>query len=68
MFSVPANYGVVKIAHSSFKVVLRTMKHTMIYPGSDPSSEVIALYLVFYILKMNMCYKGVSKELKNFTW
>jgi hypothetical protein len=25
------------------------MKHTMIYPGSDLSSEVIVIYLVFYI-------------------
>jgi hypothetical protein len=34
---------VVKIMHSSFKMVLRTMKYTMIYPGSGPSLEVIAL-------------------------
>jgi hypothetical protein len=34
---------VVKITHSSFEVVLRTTKHTMIYPGSGPSLEVIAL-------------------------
>jgi hypothetical protein len=36
MFSALANYG----------VVLRTMKHSMIYPGSCPSLEVIAIHLV----------------------
>jgi hypothetical protein len=43
VFSALVNYGVVKIAHSSSEVVLRTTKQTMIYPGSGPSSEVIAL-------------------------
>jgi hypothetical protein len=43
VFSAPANYGVVKIVCSSSEVVLQTMKHTMIYPSSSPSSEVIAL-------------------------
>jgi hypothetical protein len=33
---------VVKITRSSFEVVLQIMKHTVIYPGSGPSSEVIA--------------------------
>jgi hypothetical protein len=42
VFFAPARYRVVKIAHSSFEVVLRTTKH-MIYPGSGPSLEVIAL-------------------------
>jgi hypothetical protein len=37
---------VVKITRSSFKVVLQTTKHTMIYPSSDPSLEVIALHVV----------------------
>jgi hypothetical protein len=46
VFATPANYGVVKIMHSSSVVVLRTMKHTMIYPSSGPSLEVIALCLV----------------------
>jgi hypothetical protein len=40
-----ARYKVVKIAHSCSEMVLRTTKHTMIYPGSDPSLEVIALRL-----------------------
>jgi hypothetical protein len=35
---------VVKITHSSSDVVLQTIKHTMIYPSSDPSLEVI-LYI-----------------------
>jgi hypothetical protein len=38
-----ARYWVVKIARSSSEVVLRTTKHTVIYHGSSPSSEVIAL-------------------------
>jgi hypothetical protein len=37
---------VVKILCSSSEVVLRTTKHTMIYPGSGPSLEVIALHPV----------------------
>jgi hypothetical protein len=45
VFSAPANNGVVKIARSSFEVVWQTMKHTIIYHGSGPSSEVIALRL-----------------------
>jgi hypothetical protein len=34
---------VVKIAHSSFEMVLRTTKHTMIYLGSGSSLQVIAI-------------------------
>jgi hypothetical protein len=34
---------VVKIVHSSSEVVLQTIKHMVIYPGSGPSLEVIAL-------------------------
>jgi hypothetical protein len=39
---------VVKITCSTFEMVLRTTKHTMIYPGSGPSLEVIALHLVIW--------------------
>jgi hypothetical protein len=46
VFSALTKYRVVKITRSSFEVVLRTMKHTMIYPSSGPSLEVIALCLV----------------------
>jgi hypothetical protein len=40
-----ARYMVVKIMHSSSKVVSQTTKHTVIYLGSSPSLEVIALHL-----------------------
>jgi hypothetical protein len=46
VFSALANYGVVKITRSYSEVVLLTTKHTMIYPGSGPSLDVIALSLV----------------------
>jgi hypothetical protein len=45
-FFAPARYKVVKIRHSCFEVVLQTIKHTMVYPDSGPSLEVIALHLV----------------------
>jgi hypothetical protein len=41
VFSASINYGVVKIALSSFQ--LQTTKNTMIYPGSGPSSKIITL-------------------------
>jgi hypothetical protein len=44
VFSTPAKYRVVKITRSSFEVVLRTMKYTVIYPGLGPSSKVIILH------------------------
>jgi hypothetical protein len=34
---------VINIVRFSSMIVLQTMKHTMIYPGSGPSLEVIAL-------------------------
>jgi hypothetical protein len=40
VFFAPTRYRVIKIASSSFAVVLRTMKYTVIYPGSCPSSDV----------------------------
>jgi hypothetical protein len=45
-FSALAKYRVVKIARSSCEVVLQTITHTMIYPGSGPSFDIIALRLV----------------------
>jgi hypothetical protein len=39
----PAIYRVVKITCSCSEVVLQTKKHSMVYPGSGPSLEVIAL-------------------------
>jgi hypothetical protein len=44
VFSASVNYGVVKITHFSFEVVLQTTEHTMIYLGSGPSKEIIALH------------------------
>jgi hypothetical protein len=43
VFFASVRYMVVKIARSNSDVVLQTTKHTVIYPGSDPSMEVIAL-------------------------
>jgi hypothetical protein len=45
-FFAPTRYMVVKIMRSISEVVLQIMKHTMIYLGSSPSSEVIVLCLV----------------------
>jgi hypothetical protein len=42
-FSAPTKYRLVKIVCSSSEMVLHTIKHTMIYPGSDFSLEVIVL-------------------------
>jgi hypothetical protein len=44
VFSTSVNYGVVKITHFSFEVVLQITEHTMIYLGSGPSKEIIALH------------------------
>jgi hypothetical protein len=43
MFFAPIKYRVVKITHSSSEVILRTTKHTVIYPDSGLSLEVIAV-------------------------
>jgi hypothetical protein len=43
VFSTPANYGVVKITRSSSEVVLLTIEHIMINPGSGPFLEVIVI-------------------------
>jgi hypothetical protein len=43
VFFTLARYKVVKIAHSSFELVLQTIRHTVIYPSSSPYLEVIAL-------------------------
>jgi aromatic ring-opening dioxygenase LigB subunit len=39
VFFALARYRVVKIARSSYEVVLRTTKHMVIYPGSGPLIE-----------------------------
>jgi hypothetical protein len=43
VFSALARYTVVKITCSNSEVVLRILKHTVIYRGSGPTSKVIAL-------------------------
>jgi hypothetical protein len=46
LFFASARYMVVKIVRSSSEVVIHTIKHTMIYPSSGLSLEVIALHPV----------------------
>jgi hypothetical protein len=46
MFFALVRYRVVKIICSSSKVLMKTMKHIVIYPGSGPSLDVIVLRLV----------------------
>jgi hypothetical protein len=48
VFLPSTRYMKVNIMCSYFEVVLQTIKHTMIYPGSCPSLEVIALHLVVW--------------------
>jgi hypothetical protein len=44
VFFALVRYRVVKIAHCSSEVVLRTIKHMVIYPGLGLSLEVRALH------------------------
>jgi hypothetical protein len=46
VFFASGRYNVVKSTRSYSRVVLQTTKHTIVYPGSDPSLEVIALHPV----------------------
>jgi hypothetical protein len=55
---------VVKITCSSSEVVLRTTKHMV--RGFMPLLRDISPTSSSLILKMNMCYKGVSRELEKF--
>jgi hypothetical protein len=43
----PARYMVVKITRPYSVVALQTTNHTMVYPGLDPSLELIALRPAF---------------------
>jgi hypothetical protein len=45
VFFALIRYKVIKITHSYSEVVFWTIKHNMVYPGSGPSLEVIALRL-----------------------
>jgi hypothetical protein len=51
VFFVPVRYIVVKITCSCFEMVLRTIKNTIVYHGSGPYYEVIALRLAIFVLK-----------------
>jgi hypothetical protein len=57
VFFALANYGVVKIVHSSSEVVLGTTKHTLIYPSSGPLLGGNSPTSSDLILKMNKGYK-----------
>jgi hypothetical protein len=57
VFSALANNRVYKIARFQFRGALANNKHTRIYPGSGPSSEVITLRPIVDI-NGNKCYKG----------
>jgi hypothetical protein len=65
VFSAPAKYGVVKIARSSSEAVLRTMKHTVIYPSSGPSLELTTKW---FDIEDEHVLQGVSRVLEKFTW
>jgi hypothetical protein len=52
---------VVKITRSNSEVVLRTIKHMIIYPGSGPSLEVIALHLAIDIEDEQMLQRGEQR-------
>jgi hypothetical protein len=67
VFFAPARYRVVKITDSSSEVVLRTTKHTVIYPDLGPSSEVTP-YIHRYDIEDEHVLQGVNRELEKFTW
>jgi hypothetical protein len=56
---------VVKIVHSSSEMVLRTTNHTIIYPSSDPSLEVIALCPTVWYWRWICVTKGWVESLRN---
>jgi hypothetical protein len=66
VFFAPARYRVVKITRFYFKVVLRTIKHTIIYSDSGPLFRDNSHTSSGLILKMNNGYNGVSRELEKF--
>jgi hypothetical protein len=47
--------------HSSFEVVLRTMKHTMIYPDSAPSLEAMPYIQWFDIEDEHVLQRGEQR-------
>jgi hypothetical protein len=60
-FFTPIRYRVVNITHSSFEVILWTIKYTVIYPNSDPSSEVIDLRLVVWYRRSTCVTRGEQR-------
>jgi hypothetical protein len=61
VFLAPARYRVVKITRSSSEMVLRTMKHIVIYPGLGTSLEVIALCPVVWYLRWTCVTRGEER-------
>jgi hypothetical protein len=53
--------------YSSFEVVLQTMKHTVVYPGSGSFLEVIP-YVQWFDIEDEHVLLGVSRELEKSTW
>jgi hypothetical protein len=66
VFFTPARYMVVKITCSCFEVVLWTIKHTIFYPGSSPSLEVIALRARAWYWRWTVVTMGMSIALEKF--
>jgi hypothetical protein len=61
VFFTPVRYKEVKIVCHSFEVVLRTMKHTMIYPCVGPSLKVIALRSVVWYWRWTCVTRGEQR-------
>jgi hypothetical protein len=57
----PVRYRVVKITHSSSKVILLTTKHIVIYPDSGPSSEEIALLPAVWYRRWTCVTRGEQR-------
>jgi hypothetical protein len=57
-----AKNRVVKITCSGSKTILRTTKHTMIYSGSGPSSEVIVICLAVWYWKWKEVTMGWAEN------
>jgi hypothetical protein len=67
VFFALIRYRVTKIMYSSFEVVLQTMKHTVVYPGSGSFSEVIP-YVQWFDIEDEHVLLGVSRELEKSAW
>jgi hypothetical protein len=65
VFFTPIRYRVVKITCSYSEVVLWTTKHTIIYPSSGPSLEVIALHLAVWYWRWTTIIMGWAESLRS---